>query len=92
MSSKIWKTIIEKMMKHEIKTLRTDNDLEFVKMEFLKFCSKAGIVRHWTCVDRAQQNRVAEKMNKTLLERTRCMLSQARLKMEFWAEVGSTVC
>ena len=37
--------------------------------------SKEGIVRRNTYVDRPQQNGLAERMNKTLLERARCMLS-----------------
>lgn len=39
-----------------------------------------------------QQNGVAERMNKTLLERARCMLSNAGLSKEFWAEVVNMAC
>ena len=52
-----------------IKTLRTDNGLQFVDNKFLQYCSSEGIVRHRTCAGRPQQNGVAERMNKTLLER-----------------------
>ena len=87
-----WKTMIEKKMELGIKTLRTDNGLEFVEKEFLKFSAKEGITRHRTCVGRPQQNGVAERMNKTLLERARCMLNQAKHGKEFWAEAVSTTC
>jgi len=33
-----------------------------------------------------QQNRVAERMNRTLLERTRAMLKATGLGKSFWAE------
>ena len=50
------------------------------------------LFRHQTCVDRPQQNEVVEKMNKMLLEREKCMLSQAKLEKEFWLEAVSTAC
>lgn len=43
-------------------------------------------MRHRTCVGRPQQNGVAERMNRTLIEKARCMLSHAELSREFWAE------
>ena len=70
---KDWKTMIEKQTGRQVKRLRTDNGLEFVEKEFTKFCKKLGIVRHRTCVGRPQQNGVAERMNRTLLEKARCM-------------------
>ena len=61
--------MIEKKIGRSIKTLRTDNGLEFVDSKSLQYCASKGIVRHRTCARRPQQNGVAEKMNKTLLER-----------------------
>ena len=87
-----WKTMIEKKTGKSIKTLRTDNGLEFVDKKFLQYCTKEGIVRHRTCVGRPQQNGVAERMNKTLLERARSMIAQAKLSKRFWAEAVSTAC
>lgn len=83
---KQWKTLIEKQTGRQIKRLRTDNGLEFVEKEITKFCLDEGIARHRTCVGRPQQNGVAERMNQTLVARARCMLSQAGLGKEFWAE------
>ena len=66
-----------------IMILRTQNGLEFVKKQFLKFCAKEGITRHRIYVGRPKQNGVAERMNKTLSESERCMLSQSKLGNEF---------
>ena len=52
----------------------------------MKVCQDEGIVRHFTVKGTPQQNGVAERMNCTLLEKVRCMLSQANLGKEFWAE------
>jgi hypothetical protein len=39
-----------------------------------------------------QQNGVAERMNRTLLEKIHCMISNAKLIKDFWTEAVSTVC
>ena len=82
--------MIEKKTGRSIKTLRTDNGLEFVNNKFLQYCSSESNVRHRTCTRCPQQNGVAERMNKTLLERARCMLNQAKLRKQFWAETVAT--
>ena len=84
--------MIEKKTGRSIKTLRTDNGLEFVDNKFLQYCSNEGIVRHRTCTGHTQQNGVSERMNKMLLERARCMLNQAKLGKKFWAEAVATAC
>ena len=56
-----------------IKCLRTDNGGEFTSLEFEKYCKDEGIVRHNTNVYTPQQNGVAKRMNRTLLERARSM-------------------
>ncbi|KAE8671438.1 Casein kinase I isoform delta-like [Hibiscus syriacus] len=45
-----------------------------------------GIKRQFTVGNTPQQNGVAERMNRTLLERTRAMLRDARLEKSFWEE------
>ncbi|KAG8498772.1 hypothetical protein CXB51_005218 [Gossypium anomalum] len=51
-----------------------------------------GIVRHLTVRHTPQQNGVAERMNRTIMEKVRCMLSNANLPKSFWAEAASTAC
>ncbi|KAJ4723126.1 Retrovirus-related Pol polyprotein from transposon TNT 1-94 [Melia azedarach] len=83
---------VESLGGKKIKRLRTDNGLEFCWFEFDEFCKNEGIVRHHTVRDTPQQNGVAERMNQTLLEKARCMLSNAELTRRFWAEAVSTMC
>ena len=45
---KEWKTMVEKRTGKQVKTLRTDNGLEFCNKPFDEFCRKEGIVRHRT--------------------------------------------
>jgi len=54
----------------------------FVTTNLMSFAKSKGITRHKTVVNTPQQNGVAERMNRTLLERARCMLSNAGLGKE----------
>lgn len=72
--------------------MRTGNGLEFCRNEFNTYCSKVGISRHHTCTDTPQQNGVAERMNKTIMNKVRCMLDELRLPKKFWAEAATTAC
>lgn len=89
---KQWKALVEKQTGKKIKRLRTSNGLEFFDGDFNKFCKDEGIVRHLTVRGTPQQNGVAERMNRTLLEKVRCMLSNSGLSNDFWAEAASTAC
>ena len=82
---KQWKALFENQMGKKIKRLRTDNGMEFFSSEFDEFCRDEGIARHRTMRRTPQQNGVAEQMNRTLLERARCMLPNAGLSKDFWA-------
>ncbi|GKA29413.1 retrovirus-related pol polyprotein from transposon TNT 1-94 [Tanacetum coccineum] len=76
----------------EIKHLRTDNGGEYKNDIFTKFYKDEGNVKHFTVRHTPQQNRVVERMNRTLLEKVQSMLSNARLGKEFWAEAVTYVC
>ncbi|CAI9786398.1 unnamed protein product [Fraxinus pennsylvanica] len=51
-----------------------------------------GILRHLTMPGTPQQNGVAERMNRTLMEKGLCMLSNSGLPKSFWAEAATTPC
>jgi len=78
-----WKKNIEKSTKRKIKALRLDNRGEYKSDSFLKVCRDEGIEKHFTVREIPQQNDVVERMNKILLEKVRCMLSNARLSKNF---------
>ena len=89
---KEFKALVENQTEKKIKVLRTDNGGEFCSKEFEEFCKKCGIARQKTTPYTPQQNGVAERMNKTLMERARSMLSGVGLGHEFWAEAVDTAC
>ena len=76
---KKFKDLVENQTRRKIQKLRTDNGIEFCEMEFNEFYAVNGTTRHKTLVGKPQQNEVVERFNRTLLEKARCMLFNARL-------------
>ena len=72
----------------KVKCLRTDNGLEFYNTQMDTLCKEAGIKQHRTCVYTPKQNGVSERMNRMIVEKVRCMLTEACLEKKFWAEAA----
>ena len=71
--------LVQPQTGRKIKKLMTDNSLEFYETDFNEFCVVQGTARDKTLVGKPQQNGVAEGINRTLLGRAHCMLSNASL-------------
>ncbi|GJT15446.1 ribonuclease H-like domain-containing protein [Tanacetum coccineum] len=56
------------------------------------FCLKKGIKREYSIARTPQQNGVAERKNRTLIEAARTMLADSLLPIQFWAEAVNTAC
>ena len=80
----------ENLQESKIKTLRTDNGLEYMGKKFTSMLNKQGIKREFTVPYTSQQNGKAERMNRTLVEMARCMLLERGLPNSFWAEAVQT--
>ena len=87
---KEWKVLVENQTDCKIRNLRTNNGLEFCNKEFDDYCAKNGITRHRTCSDTPQQNGLAKRMDRTILDKVRCMLTESSLSKRFWAEATNT--
>ncbi|KAK4411889.1 Retrovirus-related Pol polyprotein from transposon TNT 1-94 [Sesamum angolense] len=81
-----WKILVENQTGKKLKVLHTDNGLEFCNQSFSNLCDECGIKRHKTNPYTPQQNGVVERMNRTLLEKVRCMLISSGLPKSFWGE------
>ncbi|XP_072076528.1 uncharacterized protein [Arachis hypogaea] len=84
---KKFKALVEKESGYEIKALRTDRGGEFTSNEFKAFYENHGIQRPLTVPRSPQQNRVAERKNRTILNMVRMMLKSKSLPKELWGEV-----
>ena len=76
----------------KLKALRTDNGLEFYNKEFDEYCQKHGITINKTVRFTPEQNKLAERMNRTLIDKTRCLLINSKLPRSFWAEAVTKIC
>ncbi|GJU92921.1 putative ribonuclease H-like domain-containing protein [Tanacetum coccineum] len=57
-----------------------------------EFCEKKGIKKEFSVARTPQQNGVAERRNRTLIEAARTMLADSKLPTTFWAEAVNTAC
>ena len=71
---KEFKALIENHTNTKIKTLRSDNGGEYTSKDFDGSCKDAGIKRELTTPYNPQQNGVAERKNKTIMEAVRTMI------------------
>lgn len=87
---KEFKSMVERQVGHKVKILRSDNGTEYVNGAFDSFLKENGIVRQLTVPYTPQQNGVAERFNRTLVEMARCMLVGEGLTENLWAEAVNT--
>ncbi|GJY20705.1 putative ribonuclease H-like domain-containing protein [Tanacetum coccineum] len=94
-TSEILKTFItgiENQINHKVKIIRCDNGTEFKNNDMNQFCGLKGIKREFSVAKTSQQNGVAERKNRTLIEAARTMLTDSVLPTTFWVEVVNTAC
>nr|GEX82454.1 hypothetical protein [Tanacetum cinerariifolium] len=63
---------------HKVKVIRCDNGIEFKNSEMNQFCEMKGILRQFSVGRTPQQNGVAERRNRTLIEVARTMLADSK--------------
>lgn len=70
--------------------LYCDNGREYLSNEFKDFCAQKGIQYHLTIPYTPQLNSIAERMNRTLVEKARSMIYGADLNKQLWGEAVLT--
>ncbi|GJX73230.1 putative ribonuclease H-like domain-containing protein [Tanacetum coccineum] len=83
---------LENQLNHKVKIIRCDHGTEFKNYDMNVFCAKKGIKREYSVARTPQQNGVAERKNRTLIEAARTMLADSLLPIPFWAEAVNTAC
>ena len=85
-----FKALVENQAEKRIKVLRTDNGFEYESNEFNDFCNEASIKSETTTVYTPEQNGVAERKNKTIVEVACAMLYDQGLLKFLWGEASNT--
>lgn len=85
-----FKALVENQVGRKIKCLQSDNGKEYINQEFDDFLKENGVQRRLTVTHTPEQNGVAERKNRTLVEMARCLLIQSGLSPAFWGEAINT--
>lgn len=78
--------MVEKQTGKCVKIIRSDNGLEFVNNNMENYCKKKGIRHQKSSPYTPQQNGVAERFNRSIIEKAKCLLFDADLPKCYWAE------
>ncbi|KAL7293142.1 hypothetical protein TKK_0013295 [Trichogramma kaykai] len=80
----------ENHFEKSVKALQTDNGKEYCNEKMDKFLKSQGIQRRLSAPRTPEQNGLAERKNRVLVEAVRCMLSYSGLPLAFWREALMT--
>ncbi|GBP26968.1 Retrovirus-related Pol polyprotein from transposon TNT 1-94 [Eumeta japonica] len=87
---KQYKELVENQQSKKIKILRSDNGGEFCSTEMTNFLKQSGIVHQKTNSFTPEQNGLSERYNRTIVEKARCLLYDAKFEKFLWAEAVNT--
>ena len=71
-------------MAKDIKAIRSDRGGEYLSNAFIDHLRENGILSQLTATGAPQENGVAERRNRTLLDMTRSMMSYLELPLFLW--------
>ena len=75
---------VKTQFKTTVKTLRSDNAKEYFTNEFVQYMTDNGIIHESSCAYTPQQNGVAERKNRYILEVARIMMIHGHVPHRFW--------
>ena len=87
---KEFKALIENLSERKIKILGSNNGGEYTSKEFGSFCRDVEIKRELTTPYNPQQNGVAERKNRTIMEAMKTMIHDQDIPMHLWVEAART--
>ena len=64
--------------------LRSDNGTKYTNKSFKQFCTNNKIKREYTVLETPEQNGVAERYNRTVVETARSLLIKSKLAKSYW--------
>ncbi|GJT55502.1 retrovirus-related pol polyprotein from transposon TNT 1-94 [Tanacetum coccineum] len=70
---------VENLVDKKVKIIRSDNGIEFKNKMMDEFCREKGVKREYSVARTPQQNGVAKRKNRTLIEAARTMLADSKL-------------
>ncbi|WKA00602.1 hypothetical protein VitviT2T_018942 [Vitis vinifera] len=83
--------MIETQYNAKVRVLHSDNSREYQSSDLQKYLEEHGIIHQTTCSNTPQQNGVAERKNRHLLEVVRASLIAAKIPISYWGEAITSV-
>ncbi|KAK1693594.1 hypothetical protein QYE76_010291 [Lolium multiflorum] len=83
---------VQRKYDNKILAIRSNNGTEFKNYTLDDFLGEEGIQHQYSMPYTPQQNGVAERKNRTLIEAARTMMMEYKSNYNFWAEAISTAC
>lgn len=82
--------IVETECNTKVKIVRSDNGTEYCNQELTDYFKEKGIKHQLTIPYTPQQNGLAERTQKTIMNKVRCMLQDSGCERRMWAEAANT--
>lgn len=82
--------MIERQGNIRIKAIRSNSGGEYTSKAFVNFCEESRISRKLTQAHTPHQNGIAERKNRSLIEKARRMAFESNLPPSLWTEAVST--
>nr|GEV10925.1 retrovirus-related Pol polyprotein from transposon TNT 1-94 [Tanacetum cinerariifolium] len=79
-------SFVSKQFEKHVKTIRSDNALEFVKGPCHSYLTEHWIVYQTSCVDRPQQNARVERKHRHILKIARALIFHSHLPLHYWGD------
>ncbi|PKU71144.1 Retrovirus-related Pol polyprotein from transposon TNT 1-94 [Dendrobium catenatum] len=81
---------IEKQTHHKVKAIRTDGGGEYINHQFQSYLRSNGIHHQVSCPCTPEQNGVAERKHRHILDTTKTLLQTASIPLNYWYEAVDT--
>lgn len=78
--------LVETKTNKKVQAIRCDNGGEYSGKDFKNFCKEKGIEIIYSIPRNPEQNGISERFNRTILDKSRCMIFEAKLDKIFWGD------
>ncbi|KAM1738793.1 hypothetical protein ACFX11_014578 [Malus domestica] len=82
--------MVELKSGYQIKRLRSDKGGEYTSLEFNAFYEDVGLEKQLTVAYSPQQNDIAPRKNRTIIEMAKSMMHEKNMLYTFWGEAVNT--
>lgn len=87
---KMYVATVETKFGNKIEKFRCDSGGQYCLNDFQNFANEKGINFQYTVPYKPQQNGIAERYNRTVMEKARCLIFDSQLEKKFWGEAVKT--